>query len=102
MESDGLAAHAAVPLALSELVARLCLSPPRNVPTLPRRDIAEESDVQGGKSKGSKKVPVTTKGDAGLVDQGEKPARSEEGEPVPAVKLACLRRSRLNFKLGVT
>ncbi|CAN0550186.1 unnamed protein product [Ectocarpus sp. 12 AP-2014] len=78
MESHGLAAHAAAPLALAELVARLCLGPAR-------RRGGGGSGVDGTDGKGVEDI-------------------SEDGSAkvFPALALARLRRARLLFKLGPT
>ncbi|CAM9765355.1 unnamed protein product, partial [Ectocarpus sp. 4 AP-2014] len=78
MESHGLAAHAAAPLALAELVARLCLGPAR------RRG--------GGGSAGD---GVDGKGVEDIDEDGS-------ATVFPALALARLRRARLLFKLGPT
>ena len=119
MESHGLAAHAAAPIALSELVARLCLGPPRPEPTThmpppqnadgggstPRSvDPKEKAGVQGkgasakakGKSAGSDKEGEEINAHGGGGDQGS------NHDMFPALALACLRRSRLLLKLGPT
>ncbi|CAM9269015.1 unnamed protein product [Scytosiphon promiscuus] len=74
MEDHGLAAHAAAPLAMSELVARLCLGAP----------------LSAG----------TGVGDGGAGENAEELVAAAES--FPALALACLRRSRLLLKLGPT
>lgn len=78
MESHGLAAHAAAPLALAEVIARLCLGPARN---------------SGGDGGG-----VDSANGKGAGDTGE----DESANVFPALALARLRRARLLFKLGPT
>jgi len=91
MEAHGLAAHAAAPLAIAELVARLCLG---------RDTKAATSSSEAGE--GAAEIANTGKGGGG----GEG-AEAGEGHPAaanvfPALALACLRRSRLLLKLGPT
>ncbi|CAN0536177.1 unnamed protein product [Ectocarpus sp. 12 AP-2014] len=78
MESHGLAAHAAAPLALAELVARLCLGPARR---------------KGGGGSGGDGTDRK-----GAEDIGE----DGSANVFPALALARLRRARLLFKLGPT
>ncbi|CAM9228901.1 unnamed protein product, partial [Hapterophycus canaliculatus] len=87
MEAHGLAAHAAAPLAMSELVARLCLGSPL---------LMLGSDADGDLAK-----PGAGKGAAdGVGENAKDPAAVEV--VFPALALACLRRSRLLLKLGPT
>lgn len=79
MESHGLAAHAAAPLAMCEVVARLCLSP----------------TSKAGGSAGDEKGVAGAGGAGG--ENGEGAASRS-----PALALVCLRRSRLLLKLGPT
>lgn len=79
MESHGLAAHAVAPLALAELVARLCLGPAR-------RSGGGGSVGDGADGNGA--------GDTGEDDSAI--------NVFPALTLARLRRARLLFKLGPT
>lgn len=104
MESHGLAAHAAAPLAVCELVVRLCLDPSNKVSGSAR----EEKGVTeaGGPPPAGAPVAASSKagkGDGGGVE-GESDAGGgkEEASRSPALALACLRRSRLLLKLGPT
>lgn len=119
MESHGLAAHAAAPIALSELVARLCLGPPRPVPTThmpPPQNVGgggstprsvDPKEKAGGPGKGAS---PKAKGKAAGNEKGGEEISAESGgddkgptpDMFPALALACLRRSRLLLKLGPT
>lgn len=106
MESLGIAAHAAAPLAICELVARLCLCPPRS-PSVPRAGMLKENsptppEVNVKKGKGKNKV--TPKEEQELKAQGtlELMGQEADGEVSPALALVCLKRSRLLLKLGPT
>lgn len=103
MESLGLTAHAAAPLAICELVARLCLCPLR-IPPVPREDTHKEDRTTttapehvAKKGKGKNKVtPKEAQGALELIEQ------EADREVSPALALVCLRRSRLLLKLGPT
>lgn len=114
MESHGLAAHAVAPLALAELVARLCLGPPRpvraNQPPKKADDDATPKSVdpkeKGGQGKGAS---TKAKGKSTRHEKEEEQISAEASEDkgshpdmFPALALACLRRSRLLLKLGPT
>lgn len=113
MESHGLAAHAAAPLAMSELVARLCLGSPLPVPgssdgakpAAVASDVSNANGAAGGGKGATSVAAVASKAGKGAVDGG---AEEGSGHPVaaeemfPALALACLRRSRLLLKLGPT
>lgn len=112
MESHGLAAHAAAPLAMCELVARICLAPPETIPSpkpQPKVDDSANSKAAGAKGKGGKGKNASPKGggttdgkeDENQVGEGRGPG-TEQGDTSPAIALACLRRSRLLLKLGPT
>eukprot|EP00903_Cladosiphon_okamuranus_P014428 g13389.t1 len=109
MESHGLAAHAAAPLAVCELVARLCLSP-TNEASGPAGK-GKGATGAGGTSGAAAAPPTPSKagkgnsgGDGG--GGGESGAGGGDGQDAesksPALTLACLRRSRLLLKLGPT
>lgn len=117
MESHGLAAHAAAPLAMCELVARLCLGPPRDdaAPPLGLESAkragdgasppAGEPKAKAGKGKGassSKGGGGAAGGAKGQDKSAAEQSSSAQGRPFPALALACLRRSRLLLKLGPT
>lgn len=117
MESHGLAAHAAAPLAMCELVARLCLGGQQQqgfVSAPKPQQIADDiganlgaSGAKGKEAKGKKNASPKS-GGTGSGKENEKEAGDGRGESVdgsdvvPAVALACLRRSRLLLKLGPT
>lgn len=95
MEAHGLAAHAAAPLAMGELVARLCLGP--------------ETKASGSSSGSGGNVAAEPgnagKGVGGGGGGGDCAAAGEDPSApavFPALALACLRRSRLLLKLGPT
>lgn len=104
MESHGLAAHAAAPLAVCELVARLCLGP------------SDKASGSAGEEKGGASAAGTAavvpskagKGDGGGGRGGGEsgPAVEDNGKDAasrsPALALVCLRQSRLLLKLGPT
>lgn len=118
MESNGLAAHAAAPLALAELVARLCLGPPRAIPQYKPPQTAnsdeggapktaDSKDKGGARGKGA--ASGKNKGKAAGIEKEEEEVGAESGgdrgldaDVFPALALACLRRSRLLLKLGPT
>lgn len=112
MESHGLAGHAAAPLAMCELVARLCLGPPEAAasPKPPQQKVDDSATKAGGaKGKGGKGKNVSPKGGGTAVGKEDEPLAGEgkgpgtcQGETPPAIALACLRRSRLLLKLGPT
>ena len=112
MESHGLAAHAAAPLAMCELVARLCLSPDNTA-----HGSAGEGEAASGVGGAAVAVgavaAAATASKTGKADGGggggggpESGANGgyDEGDASrsPALALACLRRSRLLLKLGST
>lgn len=112
MESQGLAAHAAAPLAMCELVARLCLGPPRDIPPLSKdaEDARKTSEIPDPKStkgaKGKEAPPPKSGGGKGGGKLEGKEEPKEEGVErtyvFPALALASLRRARLLLKLGPT
>lgn len=110
MESHGLAAHAAAPLAVCELVARLCLGPPGAIPNKVSKAGGDgNTRAQAGGGEGGTTAAVAAaakpgKGGgvgAGTAD-GEGSEHPEANTMFPALALACLRRSRLLLKLGPT
>lgn len=117
MEGHGLAAHAAAPLAMSELVARLCLGPPLPVPGSNADDDVGKPGVTGsdasktnsaavgGKGVAPAAAPAASKAGKGAADAGTGEIAKDKAaaeEMFPALALACLRRSRLLLKLGPT
>lgn len=112
MEAHGLAAHASAPLAIAELVARLCLGAPLSVsdgkadsgggnPGEKVPGAGKETGAGGGK--GTAAAAAASKVGKGGADVGKKEVGiGAPGESFPALTLACLRRSRLLLKLGPT
>lgn len=106
MESHGLAAHAAAPLAVCELVARLCLSPSNKAHGSAGEGKAATEAEGAAAAAGAAAPSKAGKGDGGGSGGGESGAGGGDGQDdaskSPALALACLRRSRLLLKLGPT
>lgn len=105
MESHGMAAHAAAPLAMCELVAKICLdenSVPRGISggqeattAVADPTVSSRSGAVTGKKGVTEAVGV---GDTGTAAVEQLPGYVECA--FPGLALVCLRRARLLFKLG--
>lgn len=109
MESHGLAAHAVAPLAVCELVTRLCLVPAvtpdsgNHESSTPEANTTAAKTVAAKGGKGKSAAAAKSLGADVVLEEGGDGAstrKQDAGDTCPALALVCLKRSRLLFKLG--